>query len=376
MRELRERAEPVLKILCLILAALVVYQLAGMVIRWNPFRSVIVPALPSLTASTNSPAGGAHGTNLAAAAAGKGTNSARLLAGTNATPSVTSANTNSTLQKMPAEKGTNATVQAALVKTNVISETNVVAQLETKLSGTNSALATNSADTGTNILISTNAAGSNAAPPVAIAGTNSTSPSMPVAEETNSVAHKELAKTETNVVPHLETKVNETNSAPSTTAVENGTNLLAVATAAGTNVSRHPNPEEQGARSNSTPEMAGMNLNPLSPPGKRGSDLPPAVQARISRITDSEILGPVVRPLPMGLMGIAGDVAFLRTATGQTGLVKEGDSLGDLKLLRIGINRVLIEQDGQKKELMIFSGYGGESLLPKQKETSDETNTP
>jgi hypothetical protein len=69
-------------------------------------------------------------------------------------------------------------------------------------------------------------------------------------------------------------------------------------------------------------------------------------------------------------------VAFLRTANGQTGLVKEGDSLGDLKLLRIGINRVLVEQDGQKKELMIFSGYGGESLLPKQNETSNETNTP
>ena len=42
--------------------------------------------------------------------------------------------------------------------------------------------------------------------------------------------------------------------------------------------------------------------------------------------------------------------------------------LADLKLLRIGINRVLIEQDGQKKELMIFDGYGGDSLLP--------TNTP
>ena len=36
------------------------------------------------------------------------------------------------------------------------------------------------------------------------------------------------------------------------------------------------------------------------------------------------------------------------------------------KLLRIGINRVLIEQDGQQKELTIFSGYGSESLLSKQ----------
>jgi len=96
------------------------------------------------------------------------------------------------------------------------------------------------------------------------------------------------------------------------------------------------------------------------------------VRTRISRITDSEILGPVVRPLPMALLGIAGNFAFLRSAGGQTGLVKEGDSLGDLKLLRIGINRVLVEQDGEKRELNIFSGYGGESLLPK--ENSNENN--
>jgi hypothetical protein len=76
----------------------------------------------------------------------------------------------------------------------------------------------------------------------------------------------------------------------------------------------------------------------------------------------------------MGLLGIAGQFAFLRSNSGQTGLVKEGDSLDDLKLLRIGINRVLIEQDGQKKELMIFSGYGGESLLPN--DSTNENNHP
>jgi hypothetical protein len=54
-------------------------------------------------------------------------------------------------------------------------------------------------------------------------------------------------------------------------------------------------------------------------------------------------------------------------------MVKEGDALGEIKLLRIGINRVLVEQDGQQKELMIFSGLGGESLLPKPTATSDET---
>ena len=66
-----------------------------------------------------------------------------------------------------------------------------------------------------------------------------------------------------------------------------------------------------------------------------------------------------------GGVGIAGNVAFLRSPTGQTGLVKEGDELGGLKLIRIGINRVLVEQEGQKKELTLFNGFGSESLLPK-----------
>lgn len=117
------------------------------------------------------------------------------------------------------------------------------------------------------------------------------------------------------------------------------------------------------------PDMAGMNFSPFGPPGKHGPDLPPAVQARISKITDSEILGPVMHPLPMALLGIAGDVAFLRSDSGQTGLVKPGDSLDDIKLLRIGVNRVLIEQSGQKKELTMFSGYGSDSLLQ-----NDSTN--
>ncbi len=295
---MREHAESILRITCIILAAFVLYQLAGIVLRINPFHGASVPALPALVAVTNSPPGGGYATNLVVS------------------------------------------TSAAVKRTNQSS------------------------------------VGTNAALPVAIASTNSDSPLMPVAEDTNSVAHRELAKTETNIVSHLETKVNETNVAPSTTSEENGTNLLASTVATGTNALHHPKSETQSAHSNKATEFAGTNLNPGSPPGKRGNDFPPSVQARINRITDSEILGPVIHPLPMGLTGIAGDFAFLRTATGQTGLVKAGDSLGDLKLLRIGINRVLIEQDGQKKELTIFSGYGGESLLPKQNETSDETNTP
>jgi hypothetical protein len=297
MRELRERAEPILKIVCCILAALVIFQLAGIVVRWNPFRGVTVPDLPSLTASTNSQTGGAHEPNLTTATI-KGTNAASHSLATNFV--ATGANSNSMLQKMPANAGTNSALQVTLLKTNAHVETNVVTQLETKLTGTNAVLATNLANQTTNILTSTNANG--------------------------------------------------------------------------TNVAIQAKPGKVIAAAGLMPEMGGMNFNPFAPPGKRGADLPPALQARINRIVDSEILGPVMHPLPMGLLGIAGEFAFLRSASGQTGLVKEGDSLDDLKLLRIGINRVLIEQGGQKKELMIFSGYGGDSLLPTN--TPDENNHP
>lgn len=103
-------------------------------------------------------------------------------------------------------------------------------------------------------------------------------------------------------------------------------------------------------------------------PGMAGPPLPPQVQARLDRITQSEILGPVVRPLPMGLLGIGGRHAFLRAPNGQTGLIREGEELGGVKLLQIGTNRVLIEHEGQKKELNVFSGFGSESLLPQGKQ--------
>jgi len=98
------------------------------------------------------------------------------------------------------------------------------------------------------------------------------------------------------------------------------------------------------------------------------TNLPPAISARIDRVTQSEILGPIIRPLPMALLGIAGQDAFLRAPNGQTGLLKEGEELAGVKLLRIGTNRVLIEHEGQQKELSVFSGFGSETLLPKQKE--------
>jgi hypothetical protein len=101
-------------------------------------------------------------------------------------------------------------------------------------------------------------------------------------------------------------------------------------------------------------------------------ELPPAIRARVDRIYQSEILGPVIRPQPLALVGIAGKDAFLRTPTGQTELLREGEERGGIKLLRIGTNRVLVEENGQQKELTLFAGLGGESLLQPGKENHSE----
>src|SRR5438874_13428021 len=83
-------------------------------------------------------------------------------------------------------------------------------------------------------------------------------------------------------------------------------------------------PAEKATNSAPRPEMR-------SP----GPPLAPAVQARIDRIIQSEILAPIIRPLPMALLGIAGRDAILRAPNGQTGLLKEGEELGGIKLIRI-----------------------------------------
>jgi hypothetical protein len=97
-------------------------------------------------------------------------------------------------------------------------------------------------------------------------------------------------------------------------------------------------------------------------PGKP-VQIPPLVQNELDQIYQSELLGPVMHPLPMALLGIGGKDAFIRAPTGQTGLLREGEELGGIKLLRIGTNRVLVEQDGKQQELTIFSGFGGKQLV-------------
>jgi hypothetical protein len=231
--------------------------------------------------------------------------------------------------------------------------------------GTNSLLASGSGKAGTNAAhLGAQVAGAPTNPPsghdsgkigtnepLSVSSLNATNPPSPIAE----------TKTGTNSRPEPRSGNKDTN-----TASRPGL--------ARTNLSATPSGLTNRAPSVSTaltPQMAAMGMGPPGRPGAMTApELPLPIRARVDRITDSEILGPIMRPLPMALLGIAGNVAFLRAANGQTGLVKEGDSVGELKLLQIGTNRVLVEDDGQKKELTIFSGYGGESLLPKQKEHS------
>ncbi len=136
-----------------------------------------------------------------------------------------------------------------------------------------------------------------------------------------------------------------------------------------------PKPDATGSTPPSPPH-AGPPPAPRGPagmmPGFRGPGmaapgpgLPSEQQRRVDRIVQSGLLGPIIRPPPMALIGIAGDRVLFRAPNGQTGLIKEGEELGGVRLVRIGTNRVLVVEDGQEKELSVFGGFGGESLLLK-----------
>lgn len=121
-----------------------------------------------------------------------------------------------------------------------------------------------------------------------------------------------------------------------------------------------PAKEEKGKSKSSSSRPSRM-MRPSSP------KLPPEIAARVEAVYQSEIFGPVVRPLPMAVMGLIGEDVILRTPTGQEKLMGVGDEAGGIKILEIGINRVLIEQEGKQKELTLHSGYGSKSLLSKEK---------
>ena len=307
-----DRFERPLKILCLGLALLLAWQLGSFILRGDPLAHLKIPALPALPDAGN-------GTNAATGANSvKGTNAAT---GTNAVKGTNSV------------KGTNAASGTNAAKgTNSLKDTNAA-------TGTNSLKATN-APSGTNVAGGTNA----------LLGTN--------AAAANPAA--------------------STNAATGTNLMAKSTNATAPRGAGQTNARPGPRQGMAGLPPGMTPEMmASMPPEMVAQmmaggmPGGRGGrgpkkiELPPEVQARVDKIINSEIFGPIIRPMPMALLGIAEQEAFIRATNGQTGPVKVGGDIGGIKLLRIGVNRVLVEQDGEKKELTLFDGIGGESLMPK-----------
>jgi hypothetical protein len=214
-------------------------------------------------------------------------------------------------------------------------------------------------------------------------------PTLP--DATNEPAKSD--RKETNVVS-ANIGTNATNATVGTNVV-GGTNLVkGTNTVSGTNAlpatnemaksTNAPGPKHDGSQKagphGMTPEMMAQMAGGGMPGGRRGGglkkmELPPEVQTRVDKIVDSEIFGPVIHPMPMALIGIADQEAFIQATNGQTDAVKVGGELAGIKLLRIGVNRVLVESDGEKKELTLFDGIGGESLLPKST-NEPSTNAP
>ena len=316
-----ERPQKVLRLACLIFGLVLVCQFALLIKRGDPLNRLTIPQVPTLASATE--------TNSSAAKASekKGTNSAA--------------------SKDSEKKGTNAPASAELGKAG----TNGAAVKGTGKSSTNGTAAISSTNqtahndrtNGTNVSKGTDSEKVALIEEPEKAGTNAAKSKAKGEGTTNSISTTNLAAAGTNLIVADKSGKQGTNSAS-----KSGTNS--------------PSPKELAKKGG--PRSRGE-------PGKVPDDLPPLIKSRLERITMSEILGQIVRPMPMALLGIADKDVFLRAPDGQTGMIKVGGELGGVKLLQVGTNRILIEHEGQKKELTLFSGLGSETLMPK---TTDKTN--
>jgi hypothetical protein len=343
---MRDRAALILKVICICLAGWLAWGLVQAGRDANPLARVTIPDVPTLPADTNAPPPVANkppakpGTNAIAA----GTNA--IMGGTNSNGAAVAADTNAVPHKKVRSANTNATaITATSVSTNIAASPDVAAATNIA-SGTNSVI---NPPTNSDI--------------IAVVGgsvqSNASAVVVSDASLTNASGSNGAATSPANAI------VSGTNL--TVTKISSGTNLIGNPT--GTNAFNSATAKASRARPPNAASAAMLG----GPGGRKASALAPEIQARVDRVYESEIFAPIMHPMPMALMGIAGNVAFLRAPNGQTGMVKEGDDLGDIKLLRIGMNRVLVEQDGKKQELMIFAGLGGESLLTKTNESSNET---
>ncbi len=87
------------------------------------------------------------------------------------------------------------------------------------------------------------------------------------------------------------------------------------------------------------------------------------LKACLAHLERSGILGRTPGPQPLVLIGFAGSSAMLQLPNGRTVLLAEGEEQDGIKVITTDTNRVLVEQDGQPKELTLFSGIGSESLM-------------
>jgi hypothetical protein len=202
-------------------------------------------------------------------------------------------------------------------------------------------------------------------------GTNETAKAAE--KETNAVTAR---KTSTNGMNAMGTNsAKGTNAASGTNAMVKSIHAPSLTEIAGTNANSGPKQGESQKHGphgdmppGMPPEMMAQMMGGGMPGGPNGGmkkvELPPEVQSRVDKIIDSEIFGPVIRPMPMALIGIADEQAFIQATNGQIGPIKVGGEMAGIKLLRIGVNRVLVEQGGEKKELTLFGGLGSDSLMP------------
>lgn len=323
-----ERSEALLKILCAGLGALILWQAVHAVQRSNPLAGTSIPPLPSLPGATNGPAeakgptpqpGGGSGTNanppaVAAARGLEGMGDTGKLGGLT----------------LPGKLGTNAVrdrVHAPAGGSGTNGQRSATGALAAAKSGRNM------------IALGTNAVGRVRA---ARAGGTNALASVPETGATGAVQKAVAMTGDTSLVAGVGSDL----PAPSARKAKGG----------------------RGDRPGAGPGMF-MAGGP-GMPGQSGPPLPPAIQARLDRIVESELLAPMMHPQPVALLGIIGSDAVLQAPNGQSGLVKEGDESGGIKLLKLGINRALIEEAGEQKELTLFSGLGSDSLLSKPTNSS------
>jgi hypothetical protein len=335
----RKRREQFLKLVCLVFAVVLVLQVTRLVIA-KPFNRLTVPPLPSLPVEAKNDGG----SNAPAAKPDS------------------KAATNSAIPDAKTKSGTNIASSKELVKKG---GTNAVAG-----GASTNAPSTNQPASGTNSLAASSSQtnGGTTQTNVAIGQTNAQTTETSGTNEVTATSRKKSKAEKTNLLVEAQGESPNTN--------KGGTNLLV---SASTNSLTSTNSTRGGTNSMAKSPVKKGPAVARGGPGKP-AELPPEIKDRVDRIVQGEILGQVIRPLPMALLGIAGESAMLRSPEGQTGLVKEGDSLGTLKLLQIGTNRVLVEVKGEgepeKKELMIFAGLGSESLLPKETKKPKQSREP